>query len=163
MLILIIGLPGTGKTTFAQALASAIDAQHINSDRIRKQLGKRGLYDTASKKAVYDDMLRRTTQYIKESKDTIVDSTLYKRSIREPFLQLAAHFKIPLRIIELKAAEKTIQERVRIDRPYSEADFAVYQKIKAAYEPPLEDHLELWSDQMTLEEMVEVAKEYIGG
>ena len=52
MLVLIVGLPGTGKTTFAVELAREIGGAHLNSDIIRTSLGQRGKYDIASKAAV---------------------------------------------------------------------------------------------------------------
>ena len=56
MLIMITGLPGTGKTTYAMKLAKSIEAIHLNSDIVRAQIGKRGHYDKASKAAVYNEM-----------------------------------------------------------------------------------------------------------
>lgn len=38
MIILVIGLPGTGKTALAQALASKVNFIHINADAVRKDL-----------------------------------------------------------------------------------------------------------------------------
>ncbi|MBK7408303.1 MAG: AAA family ATPase [Saprospirales bacterium] len=49
MLILITGLPGAGKSTFALALAAANGAVHLNTDRVRAKLGLRGHYDPESK------------------------------------------------------------------------------------------------------------------
>lgn len=56
-LIMITGLPGTGKTTFAQALADKLNIPSLNSDQVRHEMGKRGQYDEASKKEVYGKLL----------------------------------------------------------------------------------------------------------
>lgn len=37
MIILVTGLPGSGKTTLAEALADLISAKHINADAVRKE------------------------------------------------------------------------------------------------------------------------------
>ena len=37
--ILICGLPGSGKTTFARELAARLDAQHVNGDAVREAAG----------------------------------------------------------------------------------------------------------------------------
>lgn len=39
MLIIVTGLPGTGKTTFAEAFAQKGHFIHLNSDLIREALG----------------------------------------------------------------------------------------------------------------------------
>jgi adenylylsulfate kinase len=40
MIIQVIGLPGSGKTTFAKELADRINAIHLNADDIRAELNK---------------------------------------------------------------------------------------------------------------------------
>lgn len=40
MIIQVIGLPGSGKTTFAKALSSRINAIHLNADEVRADLNK---------------------------------------------------------------------------------------------------------------------------
>ncbi len=161
MLILIVGLPGTGKTTFAAELAKEIEAVHLNSDMIRASLGKQGKYDAASKEAVYKELHNRATETLQVGNRLIVDATLYKETLRKPYDDLARRMDKPIKWIELKADEATIRQRVSRKRQYSEADFEVYQKIKALYEPMTQNHLVLRTDVLSLSEMVEKAKEYI--
>ena len=98
---------------------------------------------------------------LQQGKKLIIDATLYKDVLRQPFEKLAKQFKIPINWIELKAGESIIKERVSKKRQYSEADFEVYQKIKAIYEPLSQNHLILWSDVLSLDEMVKKAREYL--
>ena len=113
MLVLIVGLPGTGKTTFALELAKQIGAVHLNSDVVRTSLGHRGIYDMASKAAVYKELQDRAEEVLKHEKNLIVDATLYKEILREPFEKLADRFNIPIKWIELKADENIIKQRVK--------------------------------------------------
>lgn len=163
MLILVMGLPGTGKTTFARALAGRMGAVHLNSDIVRAEVGKRGAYAPADKEAVYAEMYRRSEIFLQQGRDVIVDSTFFKKSIREPYFRLAEKYGASLRVIVIRAAEETLKERLAKPRPDSEADFAVYRKIKAAYEAPESAFLELWSDREPLEEMLGRALAALGG
>ena len=160
-LILIIGLPGTGKTTFAEVLASKLNAHHLNSDVVRHEIGKQGQYDTASKAAVYQELLDRTESLLKNNQTVIVDTTLFKKSLRLPYLVLARKYGLQAKWIELKASEAVIMKRVYKDRPFSEADYAVYLKIKAEFEPLELERLTLWTDQLSIEEMTTKAEKYI--
>lgn len=154
MLILVMGLPGVGKTTFARALAENIGAEHINSDRVRTALHLRGAYSESDKRLVYEEMYRRTEALIRRGKNVIVDSTFYRKDIRAPYLALADKYDEPVIVIVVKASEQALRRRLAKPRPDSEADYAVYQKIKAAYEPPDEPVLEVWSDRLGTREMV---------
>lgn len=161
MLIIISGLPGTGKTTFARALAQKMHVHHLNSDMIRDELGKRGQYDPDTKSLIYERMQERTERYLQAGETVIVDATFYKKNYRKPYFHLAENYGVPLKWIELEAGEQTIRKRVEQKRKYSEADFSVYQKIKAAYEPLSIKHLILSSDDRSVSEMLEEAATFI--
>ena len=158
---MVTGLPGTGKSTLAAALAADLGVRHLNTDRIRDELGKKGQYDPESKKAIYREMLKRAEEELRQGHTVIIDGTFYSEEVRDLFRKLAHRRQCGLRWIELRAKEETIRRRVSGERPYSEADFQVYQKIKAIYEPLSVGHLVLWSDQMPLSELVRRATDYL--
>lgn len=160
MLILVLGLPGSGKTTFAKAFAERKNAVHLNSDLLRRELGEMGKYSPEDKQKVYETLLERARQALAAGKTVVVDSTFYKEKIREPFRKLAAECRRPLRWVEILANETTIEARLKKPRPDSEADFGVYQKIKSEAEPLEEPHLVLKSDEVSLGEMIEACLEF---
>lgn len=161
MLIIISGLPGTGKTTFARLLAQHLEAVHLNSDIIREELNRRGRYDDETKALIYRRMKKRTEEQLQRGATVIVDATFYKRSFRTPYYQLAARYRQPLKWIEMEAEESIIRERVATRRAYSEADFYVYQKIKKAYEPLAIPHLVLSSDAQSTQALLLEAMRYL--
>lgn len=161
MLIMVVGLPGTGKSTFARELAQAIDGNHFNTDMIRDNLNLRGSYDKESKQRVYDELLLRTEETLKSGGIAIVDGTFYLRSLRKTFIDLAEKTGKPIQWIVLEASECVIKARVSQKRTYSEADFEVYKTVKEQYEPIEEPHLTLKSDEQQLSDMVAETKAYL--
>ncbi|MBZ0204750.1 MAG: ATP-binding protein [Flavobacteriales bacterium] len=146
-LIMVMGLPGSGKTWFAAALAKHLGAAHFNSDRIRKMVAQQVRYTDADKARVYKDLLARVTEALEQGATVIVDATFSKAAYRAPYLQWADARKVPVHLLYMEAAEPVIAERVGKKRPDSDADFAVYRKIKAEYEPIDRPHKVLRSDE----------------
>ncbi len=155
MLILISGLPGTGKTYFANALSKKIEAIHLNTDIVRDRAGLRGAYDDQSKQEVYQKLLALVEEALSNDLNTIVDATFYLKKLRTPFLNLAQKFNAPVAWIKMQTDEEVVKKRVSKDRPYSEADFKVYLKIKEQYEPLEGHYLVLNSGEASLNEMLE--------
>ncbi|MBR9922822.1 MAG: AAA family ATPase [Bacteroidetes bacterium] len=162
LLICITGLPGSGKSFFANKLARDLGAHHLNSDRVRNRMGLRGHYDPESKKKVYNTLLEETKTDLKAGNTVILDSTFYQPEVREPFENLASDLGLEIFWIEVFADEETIRERIDKQRPYSQADFEVYQNIKKKYEAPDSVGIRLDSSRLSPNEMIEETKRELG-
>lgn len=161
MLILIAGLPGTGKTTFAKALARSIDAVHLNSDVIRAGLDYQGIYSLEAKKAVYREMLRQTGLHLLAGRSVIVDATFYKQMLRMPFVRLAARYGVRVKWIEMRASERIVEQRMSQRRDFSEADLEVYLVIRDNFEPLRKGHLVLQTEEMDQTDLIQRAVAFI--
>lgn len=160
-IVIVCGLPGTGKTTFAAALAHAIHAVHLNTDRIRHAMGRQGQYSIALKAAIYESLLLRSREALLAKKNVVLDGTFYKKRFRKAFIHLANELHTPIHWIEITASDQSIRERVSKTRPYTEADYSVYQKVKSEFDPLPPERLVLDSDLHTIEEMVQLAVRYL--
>ena len=161
MLLLIAGLPGTGKTTVARAFAALSGATHLNSDVLRRELGLMGHYAPEDKEKVYDTMLSKTREALSCGETVVVDSTFYKEQVRAPFTALADECGVPLLWVEVQAGEQTLRERLSHPRPDSEADFQVYEKIRDAFEPLPGNRLVVNTDQDTPESAAAKIQQYL--
>lgn len=161
MLIVVAGLPGSGKSYFAQRLATTIGAAYLNSDRVRIDLDAKGKYADHDKFMVYQRMAYKTSEALKAGKDVVVDATFFRRSLRELFRQLGVVHNTAVSVIEIKADETTIKERLSHPRESSEADFKVYEKIRDGFEEITEPHLVLTSTDNNIDEMLGDALLYI--
>lgn len=160
MLLLLSGLPGSGKSTIARAYVARYGGVHISSDLIRTELGLRGHYQPGDKERVYATMLERTTDVLSKGGKAVVDGTLYSEAIRVPFEAVAQDCGASVFRVQVRAQEATVRERLQKSRPDSEADFAVYEKIRDQYEPWLLPHLELWSDSDPVDALVTTLYQY---
>lgn len=160
-IIMVTGLPGTGKSTFAEALAQNVGGRHLNTDIIRDALGKRGQYDSETKAAIYAEMLRQTSLALDRGENVVIDGTFYQKRLRLPYIAIAKKYGIPIHWLEISADEQVIRTRVNQRRTFSEADFDVYLKVKSEYENLDAPHLDLRSDLLGIAEMVEKARTYL--
>ncbi len=86
-LVVIGGLPGSGKSTIAGRVADTAGGVIISSDRIRKEISGvpplqtaadafgRGLYDSAHTERTYREMLIRATKLLAEGETVVVDAS----------------------------------------------------------------------------------------
>ena len=159
---MVLGLPGVGKSYFARQFALAIQGAHINSDLIRKQAFSQPVYSSQEKSRVYDVMFESVSQLLREGKRVIVDATFSKKERRLPYYHFAEKEKIDCKLIKIVANEDMVKERLNVSRPDSDADFEIYRKIKREYDVLDRPCLILDSTELSIGEMIEKAKEYLG-
>jgi len=160
MIIIVFGLPGSGKSYFASRLAKVVNAGYVNSDRVRKENFEKREYSDQGKKAVYDKMLEQMKDSVKQKKNLILDATFHKKNIRKMFVE-EMKGKGGVFFIEIQADEHIARERLKSPRPYSEADFEIYKLISKQNEPLEEPHLILKSTDDNIDEMLRKASEYL--
>lgn len=160
MTIVVFGLPGSGKSFFAQKLAEKMDAGYVNTDRLRRELFEERSYTEREKSIVYEKMLDEMKRHSRENKNLVLDGTFHKRKTREMFTN-EIKGREQIIFIEIKADDDVIRERLKKPRQYSEADFEVYKLIRQQNEPMEEPHLILQSTNKNIETMIRKATDYL--
>lgn len=159
VLLIVFGLPGSGKSFFALQLAHLLKAKYINSDIVRMGALVKRTYSENEKRIVYNNMMSKMLIFLRRNENVVLDATFYKDEIRSAFLN-KAEGKAKILFIEVKADESLIRERLTKPRSDSEADFEVYKKIKKQWEPLQNDHLILHSTNNNVIDMLQKASTY---
>ena len=160
MIIIVFGLPGSGKSFFASRLAKKIGAKYVNSDRLGKELFSERDYSDREKEIVYNNMLEEMMQALIKNNSLVLDATFHRKETRDLFIN-KIQGKGEIIFIDVQADEEIIRERVRKKREYSDADFEVYKLILQQNEPLTEPHLILKSTNDNIEDMLVKATNYL--
>jgi uncharacterized protein len=149
-MVLVGGLPGTGKSTLARELAADAGFEVIRSDEIRKELALEsgthdnelqgtyasGIYTSEWTERTYNECLARADAALFEGKRVVVDASFRTETQRRRFLKLAVDWCVSgiLFICHADAAVvKTRLEERRNDG--SDADWAIYLETAQRWEP----------------------------
>ena len=160
MIIIVFGLPGSGKSFFAIRLANLLDATYISSDRVRKEIFAQPTYSQEEKLAVYREMLQRMKKAGGEKRSVVLDATFHATDIRKKFAEKAQQPGDTF-FVEVWAEEAVVKERLQKNRKDSDADFEIYKKIKTKWKPMTEHHLILESTDNNIEEMLQRTADYL--
>lgn len=165
MVIIVFGLPGSGKSYFASRLAADLEADYVNTDKIRKELFTRPSYSDEEKILVYKKLLDEVYHHAHAKKTIVVDGTFHKENVRNDFIKLSKDLNLHLRWIEVLAEESLIKERLSKKREFSDADYSVYKLLQQQHEPfdKQNQHqlIQLTSTNTNIGQMLEKAKKYL--
>lgn len=159
--IAVFGLPGSGKSFFARHLAEHLQAAYFNTDLIRNQLQKRGQYQPSDKQAVYAYLFDQLQQALRQDQKVVVDGTFFRQALRQQLVAAAGAEGGIVRWIEVQASPTLVHERLARTRTDSEADWTVYELVKAQFEPLDSPHLILHSTNDNLARLLEEALKYL--
>lgn len=160
-LVIVLGLPGSGKSYFAKRLAAKLNAEYINSDLLRKKFSMSGKYSQKDKTLVYLEMEKLAEGFIQAKRLVVVDATFYLRKLRDRFISLSQRLFCPYYLIQIVTDEELAVKRVSKPRKDSEADYAVYQLLKKEFESVDSPHLTISSTGDNIDQMLELAYTYI--
>ena len=141
MLIMICGLPGTGKSLLGKEIEKRTRAFLLRTDEVRKRITENPEYSEKEKEEVYRTFFMIAEYLAKSGKDVILDGTFYRKEYRKMAAELAKDLSEELKIIECTNLEERVKRKMEERKDISDADFSVYGKIKKMWEPITEEHL----------------------
>ena len=142
MMGVMAGLPGTGKSTVAGALAEGVGGVVLNKDHLRAELFPREFveYSTVQDDFVQDLMLR-TAEYLltRYPKLTVfLDGRTFSRAYQiQRVIDAAEKIGTPWRIIECVCDERIAKGRIEHAKkhPAKNRTVELFLKIRAQFEP----------------------------
>lgn len=150
-LIITHGLPGSGKSTFAQMALERLQAIRLRSDVERKRLYGLGpladsresvgidLYSAEVTRLTYARLCGLARELLLGGNRVIVDAAFVTLKERKLFRQLAAELSVPLVIAATYASKDILRQRIiqrqRAANDASEADVAVLEKLQNVQQP----------------------------
>jgi predicted kinase len=141
VLVVLTGLPGTGKSAVADVLGAAIPAAVFARDRIEAALWAGGVSaDLGSGRAAYDVMTAVADEQLAVGQATVLDSVATTNTIRDAWRGVAARHAVPLYVIECVCSDTGLHrsrlERRRRDIPgWYELTWSDVEDVRARYEP----------------------------
>jgi hypothetical protein len=160
IIIIVSGLPASGKTTVAEVVAQQLGAPYLNSDKTRLALEFSGEYAPAAKDHIYQQLILQCEVELEEASVVVIDATFVMERWRAALDQMARRTGATTRWVFLHASEESTRERMKRQRKYSEADYAIYMQIRREYEADARPCLKLNSDRQSVAEMAQAIIEY---
>lgn len=149
-LVLVTGLPATGKSTLARGLQNVLPGRVVSADQTRKQLAgvcretrlqeplDAGLYSAEMNAWVYAELLAEAERDLARGRSVILDATYRRRVDREAALALAQRHGARFLAIECLLGEETVRRRIDAraleGADWSDATWEVYLHQRSQWE-----------------------------
>jgi predicted kinase len=150
LLILVGGVPGSGKTSLAHALADLMHAAVMSSDRVRKELSgvppnrhaaarfNEGIYGPESTQRTYAWLASRARELLDLGETVIVDATFSDAGLRTRFREVAARSRAAAVELQCVAPPSTVRARLLARETHpdalSDAGISVGHRISMGFE-----------------------------
>ncbi|WP_243371367.1 bifunctional aminoglycoside phosphotransferase/ATP-binding protein [Geotalea sp. SG265] len=147
-LFITCGLMGSGKSTFAQALALELGLESALSDVVRKEIalsGKdgseygEGIYSQSWTDATYRELLVRSERALGAGRSIIVDATFRRSADRTAFRLLADRLDVQFLVIFFICPEQLVKSRLlqREEDPSAPSDgrWELFHRQKDEFQP----------------------------
>ncbi|MUN39642.1 bifunctional aminoglycoside phosphotransferase/ATP-binding protein [Actinomadura litoris] len=155
-LVLVGGLPGTGKSTLAGALADRLGCSVVGSDRVRKELAGleplrpapadygAGIYDPEWSRRTYGELAARAERLLGLGETVVLDASWTSTENRDLLAAVAGRTHANLTPLRCEAPEDVCAERMRSrPRGASDADAGIAAGMRA--------HAAPWPEAITVD------------
>lgn len=149
-LVMLMGLPGVGKSHCGRLIAERLGAAHLATDHLRSRLFIAASYADEENAAVFGIAEALVDELLGEGHVVVLDATHLVARNREPAERVARSRGVPVVHVLVTADDAAARARLaersreRAAGDHSDADVVVYERMRARpFEPPPSGHLEV--------------------
>ncbi len=166
-LLLLVGLPGSGKSSIVAHLQHHFPAVVISTDNVRTLIGQNGRYTAAQMGQVYELCYLLIERRLARGQRVVFDATNHLSARRDHLIKLGESLGAAVAIASVQAAQETVRQRLeqrfsqkRGETDLSEADWSVYKWMVETQEPIIEPHIVLDTTETPATELAEQLANY---
>ena len=146
-LLMLAGLPGSGKSSFAREVTARHPFLVLESDRLRKTLVPRPQYTAEEHSRVFRACHRLINEFLDQGYPVLLDATNLAQRNRRPVLAIARKHNAPLAIAVVSAPPEVVRRRL-LEREagmdpvtWSDAGFDIYTRMAPTWQPVRLQHI----------------------
>lgn len=145
-LVLVGGLPGTGKSHLSRLLAQRVPVTVIESDAMRRILFPRPAYSAAENARLFGAIHEVTGYLLAWNRCVLLDATTLRAAHRQPLYSIADEHRAWSTVVFTSASPGLVKRRLeqrnrRTSRSdSSDADWRVYLRMRRSVEPVRRPH-----------------------
>ncbi|GIW06553.1 MAG: kinase [Dehalococcoidia bacterium] len=146
LVVLLSGLPGSGKSTWARRYAACVGADHVETDRLRRSIFPVRTYSPDEHAVVYRAAFAAIRRAIERGRHVVFDATNLDEEARAPVRKLCDELDAGLAIVQFDTEHEEILRRLlrRATDPdpddQSEAGPSVYEALRTSLRPVCGPH-----------------------
>ncbi len=132
-----VGLPGSGKSTYAKNFIKDKDIEYLSSDELRAVFGKSEEDQTVTP-LVFGHIKRKVDEFLKDGKNVLVDATSVNRRERADYITTAKKYSAKVVVLVFKMDRQGLIDRnkKRGEQGGRVVPDFVIDKMLAKYEEP---------------------------
>ena len=162
-LVVVSGLPGSGKSYFCSKLAERLPFLILESDALRKTLFPVPSYSAWESSQLFRAIHLLVERLLKRGIPLILDATNLSERNREYLYSIADRLDVKLILARVEAPPEVVRERLETrlqdSGSKSDADWAVYRRMKSSVEKIHRNHYAVDTSRDITPVLDKIAKE----
>jgi predicted kinase len=135
-LVVVCGLPGSGKTTVSEQISDRMDATLLRTDVIRKELHPEPTYSSVETQDVYAEITERAGNHLASGRSVVLDGTFRRMAQRQRVRLTAAAAGADYLPLKVECEMAVVKERIaQREGDASDADFEIHEQVREQFEP----------------------------